>query len=47
MQSLTQTDIWQALVNHQRSFENIHLRDLFNDDPQRFRRSTHLAPPGC
>ncbi len=36
MHSLTQTAIWQTLVDHQRSMENIHLRDLFHNDPQRY-----------
>ncbi len=35
MHSLTQTDIWQALVKHQRSIENVHLRDLFAKNPKR------------
>ena len=43
MHSLTQTDIWQALVNHQRSIEAIHMRDLFTDDPRRAEKfSLHL-----
>ena len=35
MQSLTQTDVWQALVKHRRSIENVHLRDLFAKNPKR------------
>jgi glucose-6-phosphate isomerase len=43
MHSLTQTDIWQALVDHQRSIEAIHMRDLFTDDPRRAEKfSLHL-----
>ena len=32
---LTQTDIWQTLMEHQPSIDNIHLRDLFSSDPHR------------
>ena len=43
MHSLTQTDIWQALMDHQRSIEAIHMRDLFTDDPRRAEKfSLHL-----
>lgn len=35
MHSLVQTTAWQALKSHQRSIENIHLRELFNQDPER------------
>jgi len=36
MHWLTRTPVWQALVDHQRSMGNVHLRDLFTNDPQRF-----------
>lgn len=38
MQSLTQTDAWQALAIHQKAIENLHLRDLFANEPQRFEK---------
>ena len=36
MHRLTQTPVWQGLVDHQRSMDNVHMRDLFTLDPQRF-----------
>ena len=35
MHWLIRTRAWQALVDHQRSMENVHLRNLFTNDPQR------------
>ncbi|MBQ0797692.1 MAG: glucose-6-phosphate isomerase [Porticoccaceae bacterium] len=34
-QTIDQTAIWQALTQHQKSFQPTHLKDLFADDPQR------------
>jgi glucose-6-phosphate isomerase len=36
MSSLTQSNAWQALVEHQRQMAETHMRDLFAEDPQRF-----------
>ena len=36
MPELTQQPAWQALQNHFRQIEKLHLRDLFAADPQRF-----------
>ena len=38
MASLTRTPAWRALLEHRRSWNDRHLRDLFTADPQRFRR---------
>ena len=38
--SLTQSPAWRALVEHQRSVEKLHLRDLFNEDSERAERFT-------
>jgi glucose-6-phosphate isomerase len=32
---ITETDEWRALAQHQRTLANVHLRDLFADDPTR------------
>lgn len=34
--SLTQLPAWQALATHQRKMRDVHMRDLFAADPQRF-----------
>jgi len=34
----TQLSSWKNLVAHQREMANVHMRDLFTDDPQRFQR---------
>lgn len=34
----THTPAWQALVEHQRAIADVHMRDLFAADPQRFER---------
>ncbi|WP_293934799.1 glucose-6-phosphate isomerase [Iodobacter sp.] len=36
MSNLTQTPAWLALEEHFNEVSPLHLRDLFNDDPQRF-----------
>jgi len=36
--SLTQTREWQALTAHHHEIENVHMRDLFMQDPERFDR---------
>ena len=38
MHSLTQTPAWLALQKHHREVARLHLRDLFERDPQRFER---------
>jgi glucose-6-phosphate isomerase len=38
MSILTESPAWQALQNHQRQMEHVHMRDLFGGDPQRFER---------
>ncbi|MBY0445889.1 MAG: glucose-6-phosphate isomerase, partial [Burkholderiales bacterium] len=38
MQNLTQTPAWLALEEHFNEVSPLHLRDLFNDDPQRFEK---------
>ncbi len=35
---LTQCPEWQALAAHAREMENVHMRELFASDPQRFER---------
>ena len=35
---LTQSPEWQALATHAGEMENVHMRDLFAQDPQRFSR---------
>ena len=36
MSKLTESPQWQALANHYQETHTQHMRDLFNDDPQRF-----------
>jgi glucose-6-phosphate isomerase len=38
MSRLEESPAWQALIQHQREVGNIHMRDLFERDPQRFAR---------
>ncbi len=38
MSILTDSPAWQALINHQRELADVHMRDLFARDPQRFAR---------
>ncbi|MCC6166910.1 MAG: glucose-6-phosphate isomerase [Caldilineaceae bacterium] len=38
MSDLTSSPAWQALAAHQRSLADVHMRDLFAQDPQRFER---------
>ncbi len=38
MTELVQTAAWQALQEHYRQIGDVHMRDLFRDDPQRFAR---------
>lgn len=35
---LTRTTEWQTLVDHQQAMKAVHMRDLFDRDPQRFER---------
>ncbi len=41
--SLTELHAWKALVSHHKSIREIHLRKLFEDDPQRGERMTAEA----
>ncbi len=34
----TTTPSWQALQQHRQLFENVHMKDLFFNDPERFSR---------
>ena len=44
MSTLTQSPAWQALIDHQQEMADVHMRDLFANDAQRFERySLHLA----
>ncbi|MFZ3152100.1 MAG: glucose-6-phosphate isomerase [Anaerolineaceae bacterium] len=36
MEPLEKSPAWQALQNHHQEIENAHMRDLFNQDPNRF-----------
>jgi glucose-6-phosphate isomerase len=38
MASLTDSPTWKALLEHQREMADVHMRDLFTDDPLRFER---------
>jgi len=38
MTLINQTPVWQALEKHQKKMANVHLRDLFAQDNQRFQR---------
>ena len=38
---LTQTDAWRALESHATDFDQLDLRRLFADDPERVGRMTH------
>lgn len=38
MSKLTESPAWQALVNHQQTITNVHMRDLFARDPHRFEK---------
>lgn len=38
MSRLTQSPAWQALAAHHEDMKSIHMRDLFNGDPQRFNK---------
>jgi glucose-6-phosphate isomerase len=41
--SLTQRPAWQALESHYHTIKDVHLRDLFKDDPQRGERMSLQA----
>ena len=36
MSTLTSSAAWKALEMHQREMANVHMRDLFAQDPERF-----------
>ncbi len=38
MPSLCNSSTWQALLKHQQEMSEVHMRDLFNSDPERFDR---------
>ena len=38
MSTLTSSAAWKTLETHQRDMANVHMRDLFAQDPQRFRK---------
>ena len=38
MPGLVDLPAWQALQEHQREIAEVHMRDLFAQDPQRFER---------
>jgi glucose-6-phosphate isomerase len=38
MSALTDSPAWQALTEHQREMAEVHMRGLFDSDPQRFER---------
>lgn len=38
MSQLTQRSAWQALAQHAREMQKVHLRELFRQDPERFQR---------
>jgi glucose-6-phosphate isomerase len=38
MSTLTSSAAWKALETHQREMANVHMRDLFAQDPQRFHK---------
>lgn len=38
MSFLIDSPAWQALLHHQRQVANVHMRELFAEDPQRFER---------
>ena len=38
MSTLTSSAAWKALEMHQREMANVHMRDLFAQDPQRFHK---------
>jgi glucose-6-phosphate isomerase len=40
MPSIRSTSAWKALENHQTATQNLHMRDLFSDDPGRFDKFT-------
>ena len=36
MAQVTQTEAWKALQAHHEQLKNVHMRDLFKQDPKRF-----------
>ncbi|MCL4316586.1 MAG: glucose-6-phosphate isomerase [Gammaproteobacteria bacterium] len=38
MSALTQSKAWQALLAHQQKLTRLHMRELFQQDPQRFKK---------
>jgi hypothetical protein len=46
MYTLTNLPAWSDLSNHYQHVSGLHMRDLFDDDPQRFEKfSLRLAVP--
>ncbi|MEJ5310553.1 MAG: glucose-6-phosphate isomerase [Anaerolineae bacterium] len=46
MPGLVDLPAWQALQQHQREMADVHMRDLFAGDPQRFERFSLCVPDG-
>jgi glucose-6-phosphate isomerase len=44
MSTLTSSPAWQALVGHKAALANVHMRDLFEADPERFAK---MSREGC
>ena len=42
--NISKTSAWQALSEHQCTLANLHMRDLFNGDPERFLRFSIETP---
>jgi putative chitinase len=42
--NINKTSAWQALAEHQCTLANLHMRDLFNGDPERFLRFSIETP---
>ena len=44
MASISHSAAWQALVHHQHGLRDVHMRDLFTADPQRFAKMSLQLP---
>ncbi len=47
MTGLRELAAWKALQEHHREMSEVHMRDLFDDDPQRFERFSLRLPGGA
>lgn len=45
MSALTESPIWQSLIEHQREIEPLHMRDMFDSDPDRFEKFSVRTGP--